>query len=196
MWCTFIIIWYDGYSRFNILYPSKKKVLSLTACPVFVFLLLEATNYSIIPYSEPVSVSLQTLIYPSAGLSAFIFIVFQVFFYQKESDNLTQKLQNSLKKESFLRKKQTEVLDKELEIAKQLQFGLMPQKPPHYDHFNIKVYYQPFHQIGGTYYDFIPYCHNEVLGVVSDIGGERIPASIMMIHFRNMVHKQKFKKSQ
>ena len=168
---------------------QKKIILSLTGCPVFLFLLLEATNYNLIPYSEPVSVHVHTLIYSSAGLSTFALIFFQVFVYREETEHLTQKLQKALKKEGFLRLKQKEVLTKERDIAKQLQFGLMPQEAPQYDHFNVTVDYQSCNQVGGNYYDFIPYRHNEVLGIIADIGGKNIPASMMMMHFRNLIHK-------
>jgi serine phosphatase RsbU (regulator of sigma subunit) len=73
-----------------------------------------------------------------------------------------------------------ERLRNELEIAKEIQMKLIPDKPLALTGYDVQHYYSPAKQIGGDYYDFFP-LPGERLGIVlCDVSGKGIPAAIVM----------------
>lgn len=73
---------------------------------------------------------------------------------------------------------------KELELASEMQAMLFPDKLPDDDKLNIHAYYQPHHQVGGDYYDFIKLNENEVAFCVADVSGKGVSAALLMANFQ------------
>jgi sigma-B regulation protein RsbU (phosphoserine phosphatase) len=73
---------------------------------------------------------------------------------------------------------------KELELASEMQAMLFPDKLPDDDNLNIHAYYQPHHQVGGDYYDFIKLNENEVAFCVADVSGKGVSAALLMANFQ------------
>jgi sigma-B regulation protein RsbU (phosphoserine phosphatase) len=73
---------------------------------------------------------------------------------------------------------------KELELASEMQAMLFPDKLPDDDKLNIHAYYQPHHQVGGDYYDFIKLNDNEVAFCVADVSGKGVSAALLMANFQ------------
>jgi sigma-B regulation protein RsbU (phosphoserine phosphatase) len=77
-----------------------------------------------------------------------------------------------------------EALNKELEIAQQVQTMLFPKKMPYTDTLQVKAYYFPHHSIGGDYYDFIEIGEDKFLICIADVSGKGVPAALLMSNFQ------------
>lgn len=77
-----------------------------------------------------------------------------------------------------------EALAKELEIAKNVQQNLFPNKLPSNDKLEVSAFYQPHHNVGGDYYDFINLNDNQFIACIADVSGKGVPAALMMSNFQ------------
>jgi sigma-B regulation protein RsbU (phosphoserine phosphatase) len=68
----------------------------------------------------------------------------------------------------------------DLEIAREIQFGLIPSEPFSSDGTRIHGYMRPANTVGGDYYDIIRLDENLVGVVVGDVAGKGIPAALLM----------------
>ncbi|MCR5360270.1 MAG: SpoIIE family protein phosphatase [Thermoguttaceae bacterium] len=74
---------------------------------------------------------------------------------------------------------QEEMLEKELELAKQVQTALLPSEPPKYSCYTFFDYYRPAKTIGGDFYDFIRLPEGRLAVVLADVSGKGIPAALL-----------------
>ncbi|SMD32160.1 sigma-B regulation protein RsbU (phosphoserine phosphatase) [Reichenbachiella faecimaris] len=81
-----------------------------------------------------------------------------------------------------------EAFKKELEIAKQVQNYLFPKNLPATDQFEVAAYYQPHHNVGGDYYDYIRIDEDQFLLCIADVSGKGVPAALMMSNFQASLH--------
>jgi len=81
-----------------------------------------------------------------------------------------------------------EAFKKELEIAKQVQNYLFPKNLPSTDQFEVAAYYQPHHNVGGDYYDYIAIDEDQFLLCIADVSGKGVPAALMMSNFQASLH--------
>ena len=71
-------------------------------------------------------------------------------------------------------------LDREIEIAREVQEGLFPQEYPPIDGLDFAGYCRPAAGVGGDYYDFVS-PRPGVLGIaIGDVAGKGIPAALLM----------------
>jgi phosphoserine phosphatase RsbU/P len=75
-------------------------------------------------------------------------------------------------------------LQKELEIASQVQQFLFPKELPNTEELKLAASYLPHHTVGGDYYDFIKIDENKFLLCIADVSGKGIPAAILMSNFQ------------
>ena len=68
----------------------------------------------------------------------------------------------------------------DLEIAREIQFGLVPQGPFHKDEFQINCRMRPANTVGGDYYDVIELEANRLGLVIADVAGKGMPAALLM----------------
>jgi serine phosphatase RsbU (regulator of sigma subunit) len=68
----------------------------------------------------------------------------------------------------------------DLEIAREIQFGLIPSEPFSSDGTRIHGYMRPANTVGGDYYDIIKLDESLVGVVVGDVAGKGIPAALLM----------------
>ena len=73
-----------------------------------------------------------------------------------------------------------ERLGRELEIARQLQLRLLPEKNPSVEGYTIQGFCLPAKEVGGDYYDFIELADNKLGIVIGDVAGKGLPAAIYM----------------
>ncbi len=88
---------------------------------------------------------------------------------------------------------QRERLDRELEIARDVQQHLFPQTLPRVEGLDFAGYCRPVEGVGGDYYDFVrlPY---GCLGVaVGDVSGKGIAAALMMASLQASLRGQTIK---
>lgn len=87
-------------------------------------------------------------------------------------------------------------IEKELELAHEMQSMLFPSILPNDERLQISAYYQPHTQVGGDYYDFIEMNENEVLFCVADVSGKGVSAALLMANFQaNLRAMAMYKKS-
>jgi len=75
-------------------------------------------------------------------------------------------------------------LEAQLEVARQVQLALLPERDPEMDGFDISAYNFSTEEVSGDYYDFVkPY--DDHLGlVIADVSGKGVPASLLMAFLR------------
>ncbi|NWG13369.1 MAG: serine/threonine-protein phosphatase [Acidobacteria bacterium] len=68
----------------------------------------------------------------------------------------------------------------DLEIAREIQFGLVPSSPLDRGSFEINAFMRPANTVGGDYYDLIDLDENRLAVVVGDVSGKGMPAALLM----------------
>lgn len=72
----------------------------------------------------------------------------------------------------------------ELEVARQVMGGLLPNQTPQLDGFDMAAVIESAYEVGGDYYDFIP-LGNERWGVaMADVSGKGAPAALLVAALR------------
>jgi sigma-B regulation protein RsbU (phosphoserine phosphatase) len=71
-------------------------------------------------------------------------------------------------------------INKELELAQNMQEMLFPHNLPHSDSFFVNAKYLPHQQVGGDYYDFIKLNNHEYMFCIADVSGKGVSAAILM----------------
>jgi sigma-B regulation protein RsbU (phosphoserine phosphatase) len=69
-------------------------------------------------------------------------------------------------------------LERDLSLARELQFRLLPQARPKLAHLDVAAKFVPARTIGGDLYDFIPYSMSRLSLVIGDVSGKGAPAAI------------------
>ncbi len=88
---------------------------------------------------------------------------------------------------------QRERLDRELEIAREVQQRLFPQKLPSVSGLDFAGYCRPAEGVGGDYYDFI-HLPDQCLGIaVGDVSGKGIAAALTMASLQACLRGQTIK---
>jgi sigma-B regulation protein RsbU (phosphoserine phosphatase) len=77
-----------------------------------------------------------------------------------------------------------ERLERELEIARQIQQSFLPAECNRLQGLDVACVNIPSSQVGGDYYDIVPINDNETIFTINDISGHGIPASLLMSTFR------------
>ncbi len=68
----------------------------------------------------------------------------------------------------------------DLEIARQIQFGLLPFEPFSQGRLGARASMRPANTVGGDYFDIIDLGGNETAIVVGDVAGKGMPAALLM----------------
>jgi len=88
-----------------------------------------------------------------------------------------------LQKEKVLK----QVMEEELQIARNIQMGLLPQSINSIDGIEVSGFYNPAKIIGGDFYDVIKISENKLLVIVADVSGKGIPAALYMSKVQAMI---------
>ncbi len=109
-----------------------------------------------------------------------------------EFNNMTVRLK--LAQKSLVEK---ERFEEQLEIARNIQENLLPDKFPELDEIEISAYYKAAKGVGGDYYDVIQQANrNEIGAIIADVSGKGVPAALVMVMIRTVFHSTfKFVKS-
>ncbi len=73
-----------------------------------------------------------------------------------------------------------ERLQRDVELASEVQSMLVPLKLPKSDFFEVSATYLPHQNIGGDYFDFIRLNENEFIWCIADVSGKGISAALLM----------------
>jgi sigma-B regulation protein RsbU (phosphoserine phosphatase) len=74
--------------------------------------------------------------------------------------------------------RQEKRLERDLGMARQLQFGLLPPTLPKLENLDIAAKFVPARAIGGDLYDFVNYSMSRTAIVIGDVSGKGAPAAI------------------
>lgn len=85
-------------------------------------------------------------------------------------------------------------LEKDLEIARNIQRNLLPKKIPQFSNIELAAYNLSARMVGGDYYDIVKLDSDKVLIAVADVSGKGVPAALLMANlqaFLKSICKQK-----
>lgn len=113
--------------------------------------------------------------------------------YTVSDYNFLQSLGNlavlSIQKTFLLEERiEKERLEEELNIAKSIQQGLLPDPIPECDELDIAAKNISSHQVGGDYFDILKTPDNHLLFAIGDVTGKGIPAALLMANLQAMLH--------
>jgi serine phosphatase RsbU (regulator of sigma subunit) len=69
---------------------------------------------------------------------------------------------------------------KEIELARKVQLGFLPQTLPRVAGYEFFSHYSPAQTVGGDYYDFIALPGGRVAVVLGDVAGKGVPAALLV----------------
>jgi phosphoserine phosphatase RsbU/P len=74
--------------------------------------------------------------------------------------------------------------EREVEEAREIQQGLLPQEIPQLPGYQIAGAWQPARIVGGDYYDVLPFDGDAVALCIADVAGKGMPAAMLMSNFQ------------
>lgn len=86
-------------------------------------------------------------------------------------------VENATLHEAILQQRE---MERELELATQVQLGFLPKHRPRVPGFELTDYYEPAHHIGGDYFDYIPLPDGRIGLAIGDVAGKGISAALLM----------------
>ncbi|KUG26152.1 serine phosphatase rsbu, regulator of sigma subunit [hydrocarbon metagenome] len=99
------------------------------------------------------------------------------------SDYASVAMENAMLIEESIEK---ERLEKELDVAREVQYKILPSKTPKYNNLGISALFIPAFEVGGDYYDFFT-LDQEHLGIVmADVSGKGISAAFIMAEIKGV----------
>lgn len=75
-------------------------------------------------------------------------------------------------------------LEAQIEVARQVQLELLPDKDPQIKNFDISAYIFPTEEVSGDYYDWVKIFDDQLGIVVADAVGKGIPAALLIAFLR------------
>ncbi len=92
-------------------------------------------------------------------------------------------LENSmLIKESI----EKERLEKELDIAREIQYKIIPSEPPKLNNLEISTIFVPAFEVGGDYFDFFRPDEENIAFIIADVSGKGISAAFVMAELKGI----------
>jgi len=73
-----------------------------------------------------------------------------------------------------------ERLEKEFDLAREVQYKILPQKNPKYESLEISSLFVPAFEVGGDYYDFFELEDHRLGIVIADVSGKGVEAAFIM----------------
>jgi serine phosphatase RsbU (regulator of sigma subunit) len=78
-------------------------------------------------------------------------------------------------------------VQKEFEIAREVQMRLLPSQAPDYPRLDFGFFYQPAREVGGDYYDFIPFNAERMGLAVGDVSGKGLSSALLVASLQGLV---------
>ncbi len=79
-----------------------------------------------------------------------------------------------------------ERMQKELEVAREIQEKILPQELPQLDSIQLAAHFTPASEVGGDYYDFFQIAPGKLALVVADVSGKGVSASLIMAEVKGI----------
>jgi sigma-B regulation protein RsbU (phosphoserine phosphatase) len=84
-----------------------------------------------------------------------------------------------------------EQMETQLRLARDVQLGLLPDKPPTCEGYDLTGVCIPSLELGGDYYDFFPFDDGRLGLVIGDVAGKGVPAALTMATFRALLRARR-----
>lgn len=91
-------------------------------------------------------------------------------------------------KKLFKQNIQRAQINKELELAQNMQQMLFPRELPNNTGLQVSAKYLPHQQVGGDYYDFIKLNNHEFVFCMADVSGKGVAAALLMSNIQATLH--------
>src|SRR5690606_18183302 len=79
-------------------------------------------------------------------------------------------------------------LERELDIAREIQAGFLPETLPAAEDWDLAVWFQPARRVSGDFYDAFPmHDGRRIALVIADVCGKGVGAALFMALFRSLV---------
>jgi sigma-B regulation protein RsbU (phosphoserine phosphatase) len=124
------------------------------------------------PYDQALAV-VQEVIVPMTGANAAGVAIFALIIH-----NLVIERRTAAEKEKYRR--DLERKEFEIETARRIQQGFLPESTPRLDGFELGAFSLPALEVGGDFYDFIPIDRDKWGLVIADVSGKGFPAALFM----------------
>ena len=98
-------------------------------------------------------------------------------FLNKLSGHIAMALENARLHREALEKQR---MERELEMARMIQRGLLPDSPPVVPGYELAVANEPCYECGGDYYDFLNLGPQTLLLVIADVEGKGVSSALVM----------------
>ncbi len=79
-------------------------------------------------------------------------------------------------------------LEKEMELAAEMQAMLFPSHLPGHNVFDVAATYLPHQEVGGDYYDYFKINDDESIICMADVSGKGLAAALLMSNFQANLH--------
>jgi anti-anti-sigma factor len=83
-----------------------------------------------------------------------------------------------------------ERMQKEMQVAQEIQHSLLPSKVPDIRGYDIASLYRAAKEVGGDYYDFVKVDEDSLGVVVADVSGKGVPGSLVMTMIRTALRME------
>ncbi len=83
-----------------------------------------------------------------------------------------------------------ERLQKEMQVAQEIQQSLLPRNVPELEGYEIGALYRAAKEVGGDYYDFVQVDERTIGVVVADVSGKGVPGSLVMTMIRTALRME------
>lgn len=135
---------------------------------LFVEFLLQLTPVRRLIYSSALIFFVFAYINADWNLAIFSFLLLNLLIAFELADKLTAK--------------------GELEMAREIQSGLMPKSPPAHSHFQISFFAETALEVGGDYYDFFQDNNSENIKlIIGDMSGKGMAAALRMVQVQTIL---------
>lgn len=103
----------------------------------------------------------------------------------KAFSEITDSLRNSQKNLA-----EQERIQKEMQLAQDIQQALLPSEVPTLEGYEIDSFYESAKEVGGDYFDFIEVDKDTLGIVVADVSGKGVPGSLVMTMIRTALRTE------
>ena len=80
-----------------------------------------------------------------------------------------------------------QVLEKELDVAREIQKSFLPGRAPNVPGFQIAAYWRSARRVGGDFYDFMPLANHHQGLAIADVADKGVPAALFMALSRTLL---------
>ena len=84
--------------------------------------------------------------------------------------------------------KQLRRYENELEMARNIQEGLIPKEVPKTNKLDISSFFNPADEVGGDYFDYLDLGNDKIGIVMADVSGHGTAAALVMTMIKGIVH--------